>query len=139
MQLKNYAFLLALLLSALWQTVAWAQVQLVSGYSMTPSAGTYTPITGGTVLGATTATTQLDSEIYSAVPIGFCFYYGLNNAPFTTFSLNVNGFITMGGTIANTSTPISTTLTTVNNAISAMARDLQSGAIGTASDIRYEV
>ena len=106
-------FSVSLLLSSLTQ----AQV---SAYAFSQSTGTYTPVTGGTIAGASTTATTLDSEVYSALPIGFTFNY--NGSDYTTFGLNVNGWISMGSTApVSTSIPLSGT---TNNVISAASLDL---------------
>ena len=108
---------MSLCLMFLMGTTAFAQV---SGYTFTQSSGTYTPISGGTVVAATNVATTLDSEVYSALPIGFTFDF--NGVPYTTFGMNVNGWISMGSTApVSNSTPISGT---TNNVISAISGDL---------------
>jgi len=95
-----------------------AQAQ-VSAYSFSSSAGTYTPLVGGTVLN--TATRTFDDNVYNALPIGFNFNY--NGTVYTTVSANANGFIEMG----NTATSITSSLTCRPNAIVGLNRDLASG------------
>ena len=77
----------------------------VSIYSFATSAGTYTPITGGTVLGDTTIDEQRfvdpsalagSTTVLTGVgfPIGFNFTY--NNQVFDRFAVNTNGWISLG-------------------------------------------
>jgi hypothetical protein len=120
---KNYFWTWLLLLTA---SVSWGQVS--STYIFSQATGTYTPITGGTVLG--TGTT-VDDNNYNNQPIGFTFNY--NGTNYTNFSLNANGFIAMGATVSNSYTAISTGAS--NNVIAALNRDLQGTATG---EIRYE-
>ncbi|MFN3562138.1 MAG: hypothetical protein ACK4XM_09565, partial [Chloroherpetonaceae bacterium] len=69
------------------------QTNLVStAYNFSQAIGTYTPITGGTVLGTGT----VDDANYSAQPIGFTFIY--DAVSYTTLGVNSNGFIWLGAT-----------------------------------------
>ncbi|PKQ70303.1 choice-of-anchor D domain-containing protein [Raineya orbicola] len=120
---KNYFWTWLLLLTA---SVSWGQVS--STYIFSQATGTYTPITGGTVLGTGTI---VDDNNYNNQPIGFTFNY--NGTNYTNFSLNANGFIAMGATVSNSYTAISTGAS--NNVIAALNRDLQGTATG---EIRYE-
>ncbi|MFN8700386.1 MAG: hypothetical protein ACK5XQ_13765, partial [Flavobacteriales bacterium] len=110
----------ALPLLALFVSVSgWAQV---AAYSFSASSGTYTPITGGTVVNAPTRT--FDDNNFTALPIGFTFNY--NGLDYTQFGVNANGWIMMGGgAMTNSYTALSTG--TSNNVIAAMNRDLASG------------
>jgi len=109
--------LLTLVVSGIVNTFLYAQVNT---YTFSSSAGTYTPITGGNVIAAGTQ----DDNTFGAMPIGFTFTY--NGTAYTTFGLNVNGWINLGGTTPTSSyLPISGG--TTNNVISAMGRDLQLG------------
>lgn len=70
----------------------------VAGYSFASSAGTYTEITGGTLLRNGTQTT--DSWVSAAITIpSFVF----NQVTYTTAYANSNGFITLGGTAPSAS------------------------------------
>ncbi|HEX8515271.1 MAG TPA: GEVED domain-containing protein [Bacteroidia bacterium] len=92
----------------------------VSAYTFSSSAGTYTPITGGTVITSGTS----DDNTFGALNIGFPFTY--NNIVYNQFGLNVNGWISMGPGVPTSSyTPISGG--TTNNIISGLGRDLQLG------------
>ncbi len=97
----------------------------VTGYTFAQTSGTYTAISGGTVLG----TNAEDDTQFNTLPIGFPFgYSGLTQ---TTFSVNNNGSITVGGTGGGY-----TVLTSVNNSIAGLNRDLIGN--GTTSELRYE-
>lgn len=89
--LRNVATSLAFLFAA--YNAVNAQV---SSYSFSQTAGTYMPITTGTVLGTATgntATTNLNSEIYPvALPFGFNF----NGTSYTSLYVSTNGFISFG-------------------------------------------
>ena len=96
---------------------AWTSVWY---FSQTP--GTYTAITGGTVLG----TTANDENVFTALSIGFTFNY--NGIAYTQFSAATNGFIALGATVTTATLPLSAG--TTNNVISALGMDLigQTGA-----------
>ncbi len=92
----------------------------VSAYSFTQSSGTYTPITGGTLIQSPSTTASLDENVFNALPIGFTFNYAGTN--YTTFSIGANGFIALGNTVAISSLPISGGAT--NDVISAVGVNL---------------
>lgn len=100
----------------------------VNAYSFAQSSGTYTSITGGTVLGTPTN----DDTSFPNQLIGFTFNY--NGVNYTNFSVNSNGFISMGATIASSYTAISTGAT--NNIVAALNGDLQGNT--TTGELRYE-
>jgi hypothetical protein len=89
----------------------------VSGYGFSQASNTYTPITGGTVLGVATN----DDTSFQAQNIGFTFRY--NGANYTQFSVNSNGFIALGATTGISYTAISSG--TTNNVIAAFNADIQ--------------
>lgn len=104
------------------------QTNLVStAYNFSQATGTYTSITGGTLLGSGTG---VDDNNYSAQSIGFTFNYdGVN---YTQLGVNSNGFIWLGATApaTNTYTPISSTGASGSRIISALGGDLQGLASG---------
>ncbi|MEI7981082.1 MAG: hypothetical protein WCI71_05485, partial [Bacteroidota bacterium] len=130
---KFLLFLFALLFYA---GSSWAQV---SAYSFASTAGTYTEITGGTVLGNTTSDDQrfvdpavpLGGTVTTGVgfPIGFNFTFG--GVVFDRLAINNNGWISLGQSaltpavnIASTSSyvPLSSTTTiTPDNLVSRIA------------------
>lgn len=135
-----------------------ASSQVVS-YSFSQSSGTYTEITGGTVLGAEASDDQRFVDPADLVgasglntglgfPIGFNFVF--NGEVYDRFAVNNNGWISLGKSslganavnINSTSnyTPLSSTATTVTNELVAriapLGRDLQ-GQVG--STLRFEV
>ncbi|RAK64063.1 hypothetical protein DLM85_19155 [Hymenobacter edaphi] len=88
--------LLSLLL-LLVSSGAWAQS--LANYnapngSFVASAGTYTPLSGGTVPALSSG--SLDDGLFNALPIGFTFFY--NGTPYTTVSASTNGFVSFGAT-----------------------------------------
>ena len=100
--------------------------EVVSGYTWTQPAGTFTTITGGSGTVVITAV-GVDDNSYGALPIGFTFNFdGTDN---TQFGLNANGWISMGSTTpTNSYTPISSGIT--RNVISVIAQDLLGNATG---------
>lgn len=103
----------------------------VGDYSFSQSVGTYTPLTGGSVVafyeGAAGAL-SMDDVVYNlpdgTIPFGFVF----DGQVYTGLNINSNGFITFGATPPTTSTyvPLSST-TAYSGAISPFGRDLQGG------------
>jgi hypothetical protein len=116
-----------LLLTVLIGLMSNMQAQ-VALYNFSQSSGTYTPITGGTVLGVP----NNDDTSFPNNPIGFTFWY--NGVAYTTFSVQSNGFIALGGAVASSYTAISSGGT--NNIIAALNQDLQGDA--TLGNLRYE-
>ena len=92
----------------------------VSAYTFSQTSGTYTPITGGTLIQSPSTTASLDEQVFTALPIGFTFNYAGTN--YTTFSIGANGFIALGNTVAISSLPISVGAT--NDVISAVGVNL---------------
>lgn len=108
----------------------WQINAQVSSYGFSQSAGTYTEITGGTVLGVATN----DDTNFNANPIGFSFVY--NGTTYTQFSVNANGFIALGATVTSSYTTLSTAGAT-NNVIAALNGDLQGNA--TTGELSYQL
>lgn len=98
-----------------------------SGYSFAQSTGTYSAISGGTVLGVDTN----DDTSFPALPIGFSFVY--NGTTYTTFSVNSNGFLALGGSASSSYTAISSG--TSNNIVAALNLDLQGNT--TTGNLQY--
>ena len=92
-------------------------------YSFTSSVGTYTPIASGTVAVASDEITQTawDANTINSIPIGFTFSY--NSTSYTTFSICADGFIALGNSVTQVTTPISSVSGT-NNVIAAFGRNL---------------
>lgn len=132
------AGLSVLLLTAGMGTKLQAQV---SAYIFSQSMGTFTPITGGTVLGTATgntSATNLNSQVYS-VTLPFAFNF--NQQTYTELNVSSNGFMTFGATApsATLSAPISSSIA-YEGAIAAFARDLTSfyDIAGRTGNIRWE-
>lgn len=130
----------------------------VSAYSFAASAGTYTAITGGTVLGDTASDDQIfvdpsvlagSSSTYTGVgfPIGFNFSF--NGQVFDRLAVNNNGWISLGqssltpssvntgsfGAYTAISTSATVTPATLRNRIAALSDDLKGQ---TGSELRIE-
>ncbi len=126
----RYSWLL--LVAFLFSQNAWAQV---SAYSFVQSTGTYTEITGGTVLATGSA---YDDNTYS---VTLPFSFNFNAVGYTQVFVSSNGFITFGAT-----DPTGTNYTPISNvaayagAISAWGTDAQgfTNIGGRTSEIRWE-
>ncbi|NCW88440.1 MAG: hypothetical protein EBV71_06095, partial [Chitinophagia bacterium] len=91
-KILNLLFGLSFLFSA---SVLNAQV---CGYTFSQTSGTYTPISGGTYLyGNSAGNAYWDDGTSPNHPIGFNFNFA--GTTFDRFSLNPNGYITMGSSI----------------------------------------
>jgi len=108
---------------------SWAQTETPPTFSYaTHSLGTYTPITGGTVLRSGT----FDDNLNNVTIPSFTF----NGVAYTLVTVSTNGYIAMGNfTGATLFTPLSTG--TFQGVISPFGRDLQSSTLGT-PEVRYE-
>jgi hypothetical protein len=104
------------------------QTNLVStAYVFSQAVQTYTPITGGTVLGTGTG---VDDNNYIGQDIGFTFNYdGVNYA---TLGVNSNGFVWFGTTApaTNNFAAISNTAPSGSRIIAALSGDLRGGTSG---------
>lgn len=127
--MKNYKLRLrtGLLLIFAMLALSYQTYGQVSAFAFAQSVGTYTPITGGTVLG----NASNDDNNFTNLPIGFTFNY--NGTDYTNFSVNNNGFIAMGATIGSSYVSLSGGGT--NNVIAGLNRDLQGNT--TTSELRY--
>lgn len=99
-------------------------VDAVNPYSFITTTATYTEITSGTLHGSGTG---VDDTNYNAINIGFTFIF--NKVAYTQVSINANGFVALGSSVASSYTPLSTG--TSNNVIAALARDLRGNTGGT--------
>lgn len=112
-----------LLLLLIFSAIALGASALVSEYSFTSTLGTYSEISGGTIHGSATN----DNENFLAVPIGFSFTY--NGVVYDQVSIQTNGFIAMGPTVATSNVAISAA-TGTNNIVAALNRDIKSRDTG---------
>jgi hypothetical protein len=108
-----------LVLLLIFTVMAFSAGALVSEYSFAGTQGTYTEITGGTVLGSTAN----DDESFNAIPLGFTFTY--NGVDYTQISVQTDAFIAFGPEVANNTLAISSA-TGTNNIVAALNRDLKS-------------
>lgn len=127
-----------LILTALG-SIASAKAQ-VSAYTFSQSSGTYTPITGGTVVVAASAT-GADDFVYTAQPIGFTFNY--NGTNYTDFGVSTNGYIWFGTGSASTTTytPISSATLgtgTIDGAIAGLGRNILKRTAVPQGELRIE-
>jgi len=95
---------------------SWA---VVSDYTFTSSTGTYTEISGGTVL--LTGVPAQSNPSFNAIPLGFTFEFDGND--YTTVSIAENGFLAMGDEVSTSNLAISSSSGT-NNAVVALNRNL---------------
>ncbi|MDZ4182758.1 MAG: choice-of-anchor D domain-containing protein, partial [Candidatus Cloacimonadaceae bacterium] len=99
---------------------------LVNEYSFGSSVGTYTEITGGSILGSNIN----DDESFNAIPLGFTFTF--NGIQHTQISIQTDAFLAFGPTVLNSTLAISSA-TGTNNIVSALNRDLMSRPDGELS------
>jgi hypothetical protein len=118
-----YCFTAFLILS-----VATRSDAQLSQYSFQQFPSTYSPISGGTIVGSATATTgtgaSLDDTIFTSLPLPFSFNF--NGINYSNYSISSNGFITFGNTnpAPNLFTPISSNAG-YDGAISILGADIQ--------------
>jgi len=99
--------------------------QVATNYNFSQTTGTYTPITGGTLIAtAAPASTQDDAVFSSTIPFNFVYDGNVQ----TDVRISTNGFITFGTTAptASTYTPLSNT-GAYSGAVSPFGRDLMGG------------
>ena len=108
----------------------WAQVK--TGYDFVSSSGTYSPITG-TLL--TPTTPPFDNQ---DVPVPLPFPFTFNGIPYTTCTLNVNGYLYFGNAIPPTATPIASA-NVGGGVISAFTKDLVQRSVAPVSELRGDV
>jgi hypothetical protein len=118
-----------------------AQVNL---YSFAQSNQTYSEITGGTILGTSSATSAFDSQIWNIANTTIPFNFNFNGTDYTGCNVSSNGFITFGTTapLGTTTTPLSsTTSTAYAGAISAWGANTSGVFVASliTGEVRYEV
>jgi hypothetical protein len=115
-------------------TAGFAQASL---YGFAQSSGTYSPITGGTVVvTCTSCTDSYDSSSYViSLPTPFTF----NGTAVSSVVMRVDGSLVLGSTSTSASTgPIAAT-TTATGVVSALGMDLRTSTIaGTVFELRWE-
>jgi hypothetical protein len=125
--MKKLLTLLFLVAFASWSAFG----AVATGYQWSMANGTYTPITGATVLGSGSG---LDDNSYGAIPIGFTFFYNGNS--FTQFGVSDNGFIILGGGAVPLTYGVFVPMTNPN-AIAALSADLS--AANASAKVSYSV
>lgn len=125
---QNKLFLLFFISLLIFTNKSYSQVS--SLYTFSTTAGTYSAITGGTQLYATT----FDDAVSSVTIPSFNF----NGTAYTSINISTNGFITFGATAPATTlyAPISGS-TGYAGCVSGFAYDLNNAAAGT-PEIRYQ-
>src|SRR5688572_6603146 len=126
------------------------KAQVSTNYSFSSSQGTYTAITGGTVVATATATTgagALDDVVYTLAAGTIPFNFVFDNVSYTGLRISTNGFITFGATAPAASgsatgfTPLSA-VTAYSGAISAFGRNIAgyyfAGNAAQTAEIRYQ-
>ncbi|WBV59077.1 T9SS type A sorting domain-containing protein [Chryseobacterium camelliae] len=109
-------------------------------YSFAQSTGTFTAVTGGTVLGTATASTGAASLYNVFYPVTMPFSFNYNGKVYSSLKVASNGYISFGGTADPTdNTPISGT-EDWDGAVSAWGRSNQAvyNVSNTTGDIRWE-
>ncbi len=103
----------------------------VSAYTFTQTTGTYAPITGTDLFGAT-----WNDNISAALPLGFTFQF--NAVSYSSVTVSSNGFVTFGATapLAANYVPVSNS-SAYDGAISAFGKDLS--ATTATTGISYTV
>jgi hypothetical protein len=105
---------------------AAASAQVSSLYTFSQSVGTYSPITGGTLIATATSAITLDDTTY---PVTLPFPFTYDGAVQTQVQIQTNGHLQFGATSPGTTyTPISAT-TVAAGYVSACGRDLQGGYV----------
>ena len=126
--LKFTIWLFALLL------VGWTTKAQVNAYSFASSAGTYTEITGGTII--VDGTSTLDSWVSTAITIPAFTFSGVS---YTTAFVTSNGILSLGSTAPSSTnyTGISTT-TGSGKTICPFNADLDGANTNATTEIRWE-
>ncbi len=140
---KIYISLLSLFTFFFWSTRSTAQV---STYIFSQSSGTFTAITGGTVVATATANAgaaAMDDVNYTLPAATIPFTFTFNGVGYTTLNINSNGYLTFGATLppaGSPYTPISDN-TGYAGAVAAWGGDIISlfNIASTTGEIRYEV
>lgn len=103
----------------------------VSGYTLTASSGTFTPITGGTDVDVIEVDTYLSGDL----PIGFTFDYDGNS--YTTFRASSNGFISFGTSTSSQTTNNLDAVTATSRPLIAPLWDDHAGSTSSLSQASY--
>lgn len=96
--MRNYKQLICIIFLII-NLITGVNAQSVSSYSMTPSSGTFTSISGSGTSAGTPSGTDWDEGYWNGIPIGFTFNYGGTN--YTHFHASTNGWLTFGTAAGN--------------------------------------
>ncbi|WP_390451140.1 T9SS type A sorting domain-containing protein [Chryseobacterium sp. Alg-005] len=138
---SNKSYLIAIVFCFLLLSGSFSLMNAqVKSYSFAQSTGTFTAITGGTVLGTATANSGAASLYNVSYPVTMPFPFNFNGKIYNDLKVASNGYISFGGTddpIDNT--PISGT-ENWGGAVSAWGRALNTmfNINNTTGDIRWE-
>ncbi|WP_337866462.1 hypothetical protein, partial [Ignavibacterium sp.] len=148
----NFFMTLLIIFSMSYKTIAQ-----VGSMTFTSTSGTYTEITGGTLLGSNSSDDQffvdpavpLGGTVRTGVGLPIGFDFTINGNTFDRFGINNNGWISLGKSALTPSvnmntfsayTPLSSTTSItppeLRTRLAVFARDLQAQ---TGSELRYEV
>ena len=119
---KHFLLMMLLTLTILLPTLTQAQV--ATNYNFASSAGTYTPITGGTVLGTITQ----DDDSFDGIALPFPFSF--SGTTMSHFGVNSNGYMALAtspATALQTNAYNTISFGATDNVIAAFNRDLQGG------------
>ncbi|OYT15899.1 MAG: hypothetical protein B7C24_10645 [Bacteroidetes bacterium 4572_77] len=94
-------FSVLLLTVFLFQVPTFAQTSPVSDYIFGTQMSSYSEISGGVIHGSNLN----DDESFNAIDLGFTFNY--NATDYTQVSIQSNGYLAMGSSVIETSTPLS--------------------------------
>ncbi len=126
-------FLLMMLFTLTLLMPMLTQAQVSTNYNFASSAGTYTPITGGTILGTVTQ----DDDEFDGLVLPFPFSF--SGATMSHFAVTSNGFITLAPSAATgvqqSYGVIGDGFATNTNVIAAFSDDLQGGV--TTGELSY--
>lgn len=98
--------------------IATSSFAQVAGYTFSQVNGTYTPVTGGTVISASQTE---DDTMHTAINLGFAFAF--NGINYTQIGASSNGWILFGNG-AGSGTTYSALSGSFNNVVAGFARDL---------------
>lgn len=126
---KIYITLLSAL-GVLGLSSAYAQV---SAYTFTQSAGTFTPITGGTDVNAI----EVDYGISASIPLGFSFFF--DGTTYTSVKAASDGFLTFGTTTSSSTTNDLDAIGATSRPLIAALWDDLAGAASSSSQASYVV
>lgn len=118
--------------------LAGAQAQTAGSYQLAATAGTFTPLVGGTAVPAILR----DDAVSSSLPIGFTFQFG--GVSYNSFQASSNGLLGFGGGLSDVGSSLSNTLTSSDltgpslPALAPFWTDL-SGSPGTGATAQYSL